>query len=128
MTVDYAADGEFAGAFGHAESATVTTAVVHVAGVAPVTVDGVLQAPGDVVGQVRAALANLDRILAAAGSASAAIAELTVYVAEHLQVDLEVAVDAVTSEFDPVPPLTVVGVTRLRRDDQVVELAAVAAR
>jgi 2-iminobutanoate/2-iminopropanoate deaminase len=128
MGVEFATEGDLAGALGHAQSATVTSPLVFAAGVAPVTVDGATEAPGDVVGQVRAALANLDRILTEAGSSNASIAKLTVYVAEHLQVDLEVAADAVSAALQPTPPLAVVGVTRLRRDDQVIELEAVAAR
>lgn len=128
MAVELDTSGELAGVYGHAQSATVTSPVIFVAGIAPLDGDGGTVSSGDVVGQVAAALANLDRILVAAGSSSAAIAKLTVYVAEHLQVDLEVAADAVGSALDPVPPMSVVGVTRLRRDGQVVELEAVAGR
>ncbi|WP_019201727.1 RidA family protein [Tsukamurella sp. 1534] len=112
----------------HAYSATVPGgATLHIAGVAPLDEGGTTIAPGDVQGQVRAAVANLDVILAERGAGLADVARLTVYVAERLQIDLQVAVDTLAEELDALPPLSVVGVTRLRYDDQVVELEAVAA-
>ncbi|GAA4402170.1 RidA family protein [Tsukamurella soli] len=114
-------------AVSHAYRATVTQgAVVFTAGIAPLDADGATESPGDVVGQVRACLANLRIVLEDAGAGLADVAKLTLYVAEHLQVDLSVAADAVGEFFDTVPPLALVGVTRLRYDDQVVELEAVA--
>lgn len=115
-------------AVSHAYSATVPAgAVLQVAGVAPRDEGGTTLAPGDVAGQVRAAIANLEVILAERGVGLADVARLTLFVAERLQVDLQVAEDALTALFDVAPPVSVIGVARLRYDDQVVEIEAVAA-
>lgn len=83
-------------------------------------------APGDVQGQVRATVANLRVILGERGARLSDVARLTVFVAEHLQVDLQVAAETLAEIFVDLPPLSLVGVSRLRYDDQVVELEAVA--
>ncbi|NMD56619.1 MULTISPECIES: RidA family protein [Tsukamurella] len=112
----------------HAYSATVPAgATLHVAGVAPLDQGGTTQAPGDVQGQVRAAVANLRVILGEQGAELSDVARLTVFVAEHLQVDLQVAAETLAEVFVDLPPVSIVGVSRLRYDDQVVELEAVAA-
>lgn len=112
----------------HAYSATVPAgATVHVAGVAPLDQGGTTVAPGDVQGQVRAAVANLRVILGERGAQLSDVARLTVFVAEHLQVDLQVAGETLAEVFVDLPPVSIVGVSRLRYDDQVVELEAVAA-
>lgn len=114
-------------AVAHAYSATVSTgSTLHVAGVAPLDAGGTTEAPGDVE-QVRAAVANLRVILGERGAQLSDVARLTVFVAEHLQVDLQVAADTLAEIFVDLPPLSLVGVSRLRYDDQVVELEAVAA-
>ncbi len=83
---------------------------------------------GGVVEQTKACLSALEAVLADRDASLDAVVRLTVYVAEHLQADLLVAEDAVLEAFDgPVPPLSVVGVARLRLDDQLVEFEAVAA-
>ncbi len=112
----------------HAYSATVPAGtVLHIAGVAPLDAGGTTIAPGDVQGQVRATVANLRVILGERGAQLADVARLTVFVAEHLQVDLQVAEETLAEIFVDLPPLSLVGVSRLRYDDQVVELEAVAA-
>ncbi|CAM3533209.1 RidA family protein [Tsukamurella ocularis] len=115
-------------AVGHAYSATVPAgATLHIAGVAPLDQGGTTVAPGDVQGQVRAAVGNLRVILAERGGQLSDVARLTVFVAEHLQVDLQVAGETLAEIFVDLPPVSIVGVSRLRYDDQVVELEAVAA-
>lgn len=112
----------------HAYSATVPAGTtLYVAGVAPLDEGGTTVGPGDVQAQVQAALGNLATIADEQGTHLSNVAKLTVYVAEHLQVDLQVAADAVASSFEVTPPLSVVGVSRLRYDEQVVELEAVIA-
>lgn len=101
-------------------------------GVAPIDSVGDVASPDNVVAQTRVCLHNLGATLAAQGAGFADVATLTVYVAEGLPVDLTVAVDAVAEEFAtagvaPVPPTTVVGVTVLPREGQVVALDAIAA-
>ncbi|MFT4126071.1 MAG: RidA family protein [Gordonia sp. (in: high G+C Gram-positive bacteria)] len=113
---------------GFAYSATVTAGpLIFTAGISPFAADGAIAEPGDVVGQTRRCLRNLSAVLAEQGAGLADIAKLTVYVAQHLQVDLSVAWDAVVAEFDAVPPAMIVGVTVLPYDDQLVEIDAVAA-
>lgn len=110
-------------------SATVNAGpILFTAGISPLDADGEVTEPGDVVAQTRQCLHNLRAVLAERGASSADIAKLTVYVAEHLQVDLEVAWDAVVDEFDgQVPPAMMIGVTVLPYDGQLVEVDAVAA-
>lgn len=115
-------------AVAHAYSATVPAgATVHIAGVAPLDEGGTTVAPGDVQGQVRAVVENLRVILGERGAQLSDVARLTVFVAEHLQVDLQVAAETLAEAFGDLPPVSIVGVSRLRYDDQVVELEAVAA-
>ncbi|TWS20756.1 RidA family protein [Tsukamurella asaccharolytica] len=112
----------------HAYSATVPAGrTLHIAGVAPLDEGGTTVAPGDVQGQVRAVVANLRVILGERGAELSDVARLTVFVAEHLQVDLQVAGETLAEVLGDVPPVSLVGVSRLRYDDQVVELEAVAA-
>lgn len=110
-------------------SATVTAGpLLFTAGISPLDANGVVDAPGDVVGQTRRCLQNLRVVLAEGGAELDDIAKLTVYVAEHLQADLYVAWETVVAEFgDSIPPAIVVGVTVLPYDGQVVEVEAVAA-
>lgn len=114
---------------GFAYSASVTSGpLLFTAGISPLDADGTIVAAGDVVGQTRICLENLQTILADQQASLADVAKLTVYVAEGLQADLIVAWDAVVAVFGtPVPPAIVVGVTVLPYDDQVVEIEAVAA-
>ncbi len=114
---------------GFPHSATVPAgALLFTAGIAPVDETGAVAHPGDVVGQTKRCLANLGGILAERGAGLGDVAKLTVHVAERMQVDLVVAWEAVVESFDgDVPPTSVVGVTVLPLDEQVVEIEAVAA-
>ncbi|GED96763.1 RidA family protein [Gordonia crocea] len=114
---------------GFAHTATVTAgSLLFTTGVAPIDAEGAITPPGDVQGQTRQCLANLTTILDERGAGLADVAKLTVFVAERLQVDLVVAWEAVVEAFgDEVPPASLVGVTVLPLDDQVVEIEAVAA-
>lgn len=113
---------------GFPHSATVLSgSVLFTAGVAPIDADGAVTPPGDVVGQTKQSLGIIKTILAEHGADIADIAKLTVHVAMDMQVDLTVAWDAVVDFFDgDVPPTSVVGVTVLPLDEQVVEIEAVA--
>ena len=114
---------------GFAYSATVASGpLLFTAGISPLGTDGVIVAPGDVVGQTRQCLSNLSTVLTEQGAALTDVAKLTVYVAESLQADLTVAWDTVVETFGtPVPPAIAIGVTVLPYDDQLVEIEAVAA-
>ncbi|MCZ4579934.1 Rid family hydrolase [Gordonia amicalis] len=114
---------------GHTRSATVAPgSLVFTAGAAPIDEDGATVAPGDVSEQARQCMANLETALAEAGASLADVAKVTVFVAEHLQADLVVAWDAVTAAFgDHKPAGSLLGVSVLAYDDQLVEIEAVAA-
>ncbi|WAC53896.1 RidA family protein [Gordonia sp. SL306] len=114
---------------GFAYSATVAPGpLLFTAGISPLTTDGAVDAPGDVVGQTRTCLQNLAVILTEQGASMSDVAKLTIYVAEQLQADLTVAWDAVVAQFgDAVPPAMMLGVTVLPYDEQVVEIEAIAA-
>jgi enamine deaminase RidA (YjgF/YER057c/UK114 family) len=102
--------------------------LIFTAGAAPIDEDGATVAPGDVTRQAYQCMANLKIALAEAGGSLTDVVKVTVYVAERLQADLVVAWEAVTAEFgDHMPAGTLLGVTVLAYDDQLVEIEAVAA-
>jgi enamine deaminase RidA (YjgF/YER057c/UK114 family) len=114
---------------GHTSSATALPgSLIFTAGAAPIDGDGVTVAPGDVTRQAHHCMTNLKAALAEAGASLTDVVKVTVYVAEQLQADLYVAWEAVTAEFgDHKPAGTLLGVTVLAYDDQLVEIDAVAA-
>jgi enamine deaminase RidA (YjgF/YER057c/UK114 family) len=102
--------------------------VIFTAGAAPIDADGETVAPGDVQGQARQCMVNLEVALRDAGASLSDVAKVTVYVAERLQADLVVAWDAVVEAFGEHKPVgTLLGVTVLAHDEQLVEVEAVAA-
>jgi 2-iminobutanoate/2-iminopropanoate deaminase len=113
----------------HTRSTTIAPgSLVFTAGAAPLDADGATVAPGNVSEQTRQCMANLELSLTEAGASLADVAKVTVYVAEHLQADLVVAWDVVTEVFgDHKPAGTLLGVSVLAYDDQLVEIEAVAA-
>ena len=113
----------------HTRSATVAPgSLVFTAGAAPIDSDGATVAPGNVAEQTRQCLVNLDEALAEAGAALTDVAKITVFVAERLQADLVVAWEVVTDYFgDHKPAGSLMGVTVLAYDEQLVEIEAVAA-
>ncbi|GAA1909448.1 RidA family protein [Williamsia serinedens] len=126
--VRVAASGSlYAGGWSHTATAA-PGSVIFTAGAAPIDTDGATVAPGDVQAQARQCMANLEVALRDAGAALTDVAKVTVYVAEGLQADLVVAWDAVVEAFgDHKPVGTLLGVTVLAHDDQLVEIEAVAA-
>lgn len=113
---------------GHTRSATVPPGtLVFTAGAAPIDADGQTVHPGDVSRQARQCMINLQAALEEAGTGLGDVAKVTVFVAERLQVDLVVAWDAVTEAFgDHKPAGSLLGVSVLAYDDQLVEIEAVA--
>ncbi|MGU3292883.1 RidA family protein [Williamsia sp. M5A3_1d] len=100
---------------------------VFTAGIAPLDPAGATVALGDVQGQARACMDNLTTVLTEAGAALTDVAKVTVFVAEGLQADLSVAWDAVLAAFgDHKPAASLLGVTVLAHDDQLVEIEAIA--
>jgi enamine deaminase RidA (YjgF/YER057c/UK114 family) len=102
-------------------------ALVVTAGACPLDEAGVIVAPGDVGAQARQAVANLFRVLEAAGSSPGAVVKTTVYVATSDRAELVSGWDAVKESFGHLePPSTLLGVSALGYPDQLVEIEAVA--
>jgi len=100
---------------------------VFTAGACPLDADGRTVAPGDVAGQARQVMANLVTTLRAAGAGLDDVVKTTVFVASSSQDDLVAAWDVVRAAFgDHDAPSTLLGVTVLGYDDQLVEVEAVA--
>jgi enamine deaminase RidA (YjgF/YER057c/UK114 family) len=104
------------------------TRLVLLAGSCPLAPDGSTVAVGDVAGQATACVATLRTALAAAGAGLEDVVSTRVLVATTRQADLVTAWDAVRAALGAhEPPSTLLGVTVLGYDDQLVEVEAVAA-
>ncbi|MEU4771360.1 RidA family protein [Micromonospora sp. NPDC023644] len=102
--------------------------LIHTAGACPLDAEGRTVAPGDPVGQARQVMVNLETALAAAGARLTDVVKTTVYVASSRRADLVAVWEVVRDAFgDHEPPSTLLGVTVLGYDDQLVEVEAVAA-
>ncbi len=101
--------------------------LVFTAGACPLDADGRTVAIGDVTGQARQVVANLEVALAAAGARLTDVVKTTIYVATTAQSDLGAVWDVVHAAFgEHDVPSTLLGVTVLGYDDQLVEVEAVA--
>lgn len=102
---------------------------VFTAGACPLDLDGTVVAVGDVTGQTQQVMANLVVALQAAGAQLTDVVKTTVYVASSRQEDLGAAWTVVRAAFgDHDAPGTLLGVTVLGYDNQLVEVEAVAIR
>jgi enamine deaminase RidA (YjgF/YER057c/UK114 family) len=102
---------------------------VFTAGACPLDVEGAIVGVGDVVVQTRQVMANLVVALAAAGVDLTDVVKTTVYVATAHRQDLVSAWDVVRDAFGAHDaPSTLVGVTVLGYEGQLVEVEAVAIR
>lgn len=101
---------------------------MYVAGQMPAAADRTLVAPGDAAAQAARCLVNLRTLLGVHGFTEADVRHLRVYVvgpADHMRA----AWAAVVAHFDGnVPPATLLGVTLLGWDGQLVEVDAVIER
>jgi len=103
--------------------------MVFTAGACPLDADGATVAVGDVAGQARQVMANLATALEAAGAGFEDVLKTTVYVATTDRSDLLAAWQVVREAFgEHDAPSTLVGVTVLGYEDQLVEVDAVAVR
>jgi enamine deaminase RidA (YjgF/YER057c/UK114 family) len=103
--------------------------MVFTAGACPLDAEGATVAVGDVAGQARQVMANLQVALEAAGAGLSDVLKTTVYVATAQRSDLTAAWDVVRAAFGDHPaPSTLVGVTVLGWPDQLVEVEAIAVR
>lgn len=103
--------------------------MVFTAGACPLDADGATVSVGDVAGQARQVMANLATALEASGAALDDVLKTTVYVATTDRSDLLAAWKVVREAFgDHDAPSTLVGVTVLGYEDQLVEVEAIAVR
>ncbi|KOX15709.1 RidA family protein [Nocardiopsis sp. NRRL B-16309] len=113
--------------YAYAATADPGSRVVWAAGACPLDEDGATVAPGDVAAQAHQVMRNLREALRGAGADLGDIVRTTVYVASSRQSDLVEAWEAVRSHMGGHDaPSTLLGVTVLGYDDQLVEVEAVA--
>jgi enamine deaminase RidA (YjgF/YER057c/UK114 family) len=102
---------------------------VFTAGACPLDIDGNTVAVDDFAGQARQVMANLVTALQAAGAQLTDVVKTTVFVVSSRQEDLGVVWGVVRAAFgDHDAPGTLLGVTVLGWDDQLVEVEAIAIR
>lgn len=102
--------------------------LIFLAGACPLNRDGSTAAIGDFAGQAAMCIENLEAALEAAGAALTDVISTRVLVASGNQADLVVAWNVVRDAFGAHDvPSTLLGVTALGYDDQLVEIEAVAA-
>lgn len=102
--------------------------LVFPAGACPLNDDGTTAAVGDYAGQAAKCVENLRVALAEAGARLEDVASTRVLVASTSQADLVTAWEVIRDAFgDHDVPSTLLGVTVLGYDDQLVEIEAVAA-
>jgi enamine deaminase RidA (YjgF/YER057c/UK114 family) len=109
--------------------AAVTSAAqaVYTAGACPLDADGHTVAAGDVVRQAEQVMANLVTTLREAGAELSDVVKTTVYVASDRREDLTAAWNVVRAAFgDHDAPSTLLGVSVLGWEDQLVEVEAIA--
>ncbi|GAA1188439.1 RidA family protein [Nesterenkonia xinjiangensis] len=114
--------------YAYAATAPKEARLVFLAGACPLNADGATVAVGDYAGQAAACVATMKDALAAAGARIDDVLSTRVLVASSSQADLVAAWEVVRDAFgDHDVPSTLMGVTVLGYDDQLVEIEAVAA-
>lgn len=102
--------------------------LIFLAGSCPLNADGSTAAVGDYAGQAAVCVAAMQQALEAAGASIEDVISTRVLVASSEQADLVTAWEVVRDAFgEHDVPSTLMGVTVLGYDDQLVELEAVAA-
>lgn len=102
--------------------------VLHCAGQVAVDASGQLVGKGDVVAQARQALANVGKLLAAAGAAPADVARIRIYAVNH-RTEYLAPIQAEVSRFfgdAPLPASTWIGVAALALPEYLVEIEVTA--
>ncbi len=114
--------------YAYAATAPKDARLIFLAGSCPLNEDGTTAAIGDYAGQAAACVETMTRALAAAGATIEDVISTRVLVASSAQADLVTAWEVVRDAFgEHDVPSTLMGVTVLGYDDQLVELEAVAA-
>lgn len=114
--------------YAYAASAPKDARLIFLAGACPLTADGTTAAPGDYAAQAARCIENLRLALTAAGATLEDVISTRVLVASSDQADLVSAWQVVRDAFGSHhAPSTLLGVTVLGYDEQLVEIEAVAA-
>lgn len=103
------------------------TGVIFTAGACPLDEQGNVVASGDIAGQMRKALGNLQVALEESGAKLSDVLKTTVYVCSACREDLVTAWNVVAAAFgDHDAPSTLLGIAALGYEGQLVEIEAVA--
>lgn len=114
--------------YAYAATAPQNARLIFLAGACPIEQDGSTAAVGDPAGQARKCIENLETALAAAGAVLTDVISTRVLVASTDRAELRTAWAVVRDAFGAhEAPSTLMGVTVLGYDDQLVEIEAVAA-
>lgn len=114
--------------YAYAATAPKDARLIFLAGSCPLNEDGTTAAVGDFAGQAAACVETMRHALAAAGASIEDVISTRLLVASSAQADLVTAWEVVRDAFgEHDVPSTLMGVTVLGYDDQLVELEAVAA-
>ncbi|MFI0786596.1 RidA family protein [Streptomyces lydicus] len=114
--------------YAYAATAPAESRLIFLAGACPLNEDGSTAAIGDYRGQAAKAVENMQVALAASGASLRDVISTRVLVASACQEDLVAAWEVVRDAFaDHDVPSTLMGVTVLGYNDQLVEIEAVAA-
>jgi len=114
--------------YAYAATAPSDARIIFLAGSCPLDQDGSTAAVGDYAGQTKKCLENVTLALKAAGASLDDVISTRVLVASSKQEDLGAAWAVVHDTFgEHDVPSTLLGVTVLGYDDQLVEIEAVAA-
>ena len=128
VTLIRAAELSDAAQYAYAATAPKDARLIFLAGACPLNRDGSTAAVGDYAGQAATCIENLEAALAAAGATLTDVISTRVLVASARQSDLGAAWAVVRDAFgDHDVPSTLIGVTVLGYDHQLVEIEAVAA-
>lgn len=114
--------------YASAATAPAGSRLIFLAGACPLDDDGRTVSPGDYTAQAARCVENLTSALEAAGATLTDIISTRVLVASSAQSDLVAAWDVIHAAFGSHDvPSTLLGVTVLGYDDQLVEIEAIAA-
>ncbi|WP_285587668.1 Rid family hydrolase [Herbidospora sp. NBRC 101105] len=114
--------------YAYAATAPAESRLIFLAGACPLNEDGSTAAIGDYAGQAAKAVENMRKALAASGASLQDVISTRVLVASSRREDLGTAWKVVRDSFgDHDVPSTLLGVTVLGYDHQLVEIEAVAA-
>lgn len=114
--------------YAYASTAPSDARLIFLAGACPLNADGTTAGVGDYAAQAETCVANLQTALDDAGATITDVISTRVLVASSRRADLVTAWEVVRSAFgDHDVPSTLLGVTVLGYDEQLVEIEAIAA-